>query len=463
MCRHDDDDSGQRAERASRTTELAGFRRAFYGSLTAWADALFELCDAALCAPAPVGSVPSLSLEPVFRRSHGSLYKALARGRIDSERLRSALLAHRPADWPAVFAVDASTWDRCDAETSPERGFYYSASKHSAGQPIVAGWSYQWISQLDWAPDSWTAPLDARRIPPRADTVAATIAQVQRLVGRLPDDGQLPLFVFDAGYDPIALGAGLADTRAGVLVRIRSDRVFYPDPAPAPPGTAGRPRRHGARFGCADPTGRREPDAELTTHDPRYGAISVQAWHGLHPRLQGRGRWAGDDAPPIVRGTVIRVAVEHLPKATARALKTLWLWWSGPGPPTSTSAGGRTSAASTSSTRTGSPRTPWAGPLRRCAPPNRRIAGPGSSSRPIPSYDSPAVWSPTTACRGNAPVTRPSSPRSESAGGFADFVPCSARQPVHRNPPRPVPAVQGVPDDPHEPATRRSRRLPDEV
>jgi len=215
MCRHDDDDSGQRAERASRTTELAGFRRAFYGSLTAWADALFELCDAALCAPAPVGSVPSLSLEPVFRRSHGSLYKALARGRIDSERLRSALLAHRPADWPPVFAVDASTWDRCDAETSPERGFYYSASKHSAGQPIVAGWSYQWISQLDWAPDSWTAPLDARRIPPRADTVAATIAQVQRLVGRLPDDGQLPLFVFDAGYDPIALGAGLAAVGRG--------------------------------------------------------------------------------------------------------------------------------------------------------------------------------------------------------------------------------------------------------
>ena len=333
MGRHDGDEGGQRAERASRTAELAGFREALYGSLTAWADALFELCDAALCAPAPVGSVPSLSLEPVFRRSHGSLYKGLANGRIDVERLRSALVAHRPASWPLVFAVDASTWDRCDAETSPERGFYYSASKHSAGQPIVAGWSYQWITGLDWAPDSWTAPLDARRIPPRADTVAATIAQVAELVGRLPDDGAVPLFVFDAGYDSIALGAGLADTRAGVLVRIRSDRVFYPDPAPAPAGTVGRPRRHGARFGCADPTGRRAPDAELTAHDPRYGAVEVQAWHGLHPRLQGRGRWAGDDGPPIVRGTVIRVAVEHLPKATARAMKTLWLWWSGPGLP----------------------------------------------------------------------------------------------------------------------------------
>ena len=30
---------------------------------------------------------------------------------------------------------------------------------------------------------------------------------------------------------------------------------------------------------------------------------------------------------------MIRVAVEHLPKPTARAKKTLWLWWSGPGTP----------------------------------------------------------------------------------------------------------------------------------
>ena len=119
--------------------------------------------------PSPVASVPALSLEPVFRRSHGSLYKALDRGRIDQERLRSLLVAHRPKAWPLVFAVDASTWDRCDAECSPERGFYYSASRHSAGQPIVAGWNYQWICQLNWAFDSWTAPLDVMRIAPGQD------------------------------------------------------------------------------------------------------------------------------------------------------------------------------------------------------------------------------------------------------------------------------------------------------
>ena len=123
------------------TSELVGFRRSLFGCLTRWGDALFELCDAAMCTPSGVGSVPALSLEPVFRRSHGSLYKSLQKGRIDEDRLRRLLAAHRRADWPLVFAVDASTWARCDAETSPERGFHYSASKHSAGKPIVAGWS----------------------------------------------------------------------------------------------------------------------------------------------------------------------------------------------------------------------------------------------------------------------------------------------------------------------------------
>lgn len=314
-------------------TGLTGFRKAFYGCLDGWADALFELSDALLCAPGPVSSLPALSLEPEFRRGHGSLYKALDRGSIDAEALRRVLVAHRPAQWPAIFAVDASSWPRCDAETSPERGFYYHPSRHSAGQPIVAGWSYQWVTQLGWAADSWTAPVDARRIPPDADVTDATIAQVRDLVGLLGDNGPVPLFVFDAGFDPIGLSHGLAGDRVGVLVRIRNDRVFYTDPDPAEPGRVGRPRRHGGRFSCADAESRPAPDAQLTADDAVYGRVVVQAWHGLHPKLGRRGRWASHDAPPIVRGCVIRVQVEHLPKPAGGALKTLWLWWSGPGVP----------------------------------------------------------------------------------------------------------------------------------
>jgi len=315
---------------------LKNFRRRLYASCTGWADALFELADAVAGALGPVGSVPSLSLEPEFRRSHGSLYKALAKGSIDGGQLRRALVESRPSNWPLVFGVDASTWDRCDAECSPERGYYYSASKHSAGQPIVAGWCYQWVSQLNFDPDSWTAPLDAERIPPTADATQATIDQVRRLVGLLPTDGDVPMFVFDAGYDPIAIGHGLTSTRAQVLVRIRSDRVFYTDPPSRPnrpAGTGGRPPRHGRRFKLSEAKTTPRPDADLRTHDPRYGTVRVRAWHNLHPRLSGRGRWGNDEVLPIVRGSVIRVDVEHLPKRDARAKKTLWLWWSGPGEP----------------------------------------------------------------------------------------------------------------------------------
>jgi len=251
-------------------TELRDFRSSLHQCLSPWGDALFELTDAALCSPTPVGSVPSLSLEPEFRRSHGSLYKSLADGDVADGRLRELLVKHRPKNWPLVFAVDASTWDRCDAECSPERGFHYSASKHSAGQPIAAGWSYQWICQLNWAPDSWTAPLDALRFSPSMDGVAATIDQVKRLVALLPDDGEIPLFVFDAGYDGIALGDGLRDTRAEVLVRIASTRVFHPDPEPRRDGARGRPRRHGPRFMLSDRS-TWTTDAELTTTSAATG------------------------------------------------------------------------------------------------------------------------------------------------------------------------------------------------
>ena len=323
---------GRKRQRAG----VVEFRQGLYSCFTRWADALFELCDAALCAPGAVGSVPTLSLEPEFTRSHGSLYKALAEGRVDEDRLRRLLVAHRPGDWPAVFAVDASVWERCDAETSPERGFYYSASKHSAGQPIVAGWSFQWICQLSLTPDSWTAPSTSNGSRPTRTRPTRRSSRSAGSSTLLADD-DVPLFVFDAGYDPIALAFGLGDTRAQILCRIRDDRVFYTDPPPRPnrpKGTGGRPPRHGDAMNARSPDDlakARRP--HLVTTDPRYGTVTVTAWHGLHPRLIGRGRWAGHAAPPIVKGSVIRVEVEHLPKPTARTKKTLWLFWSGPGVP----------------------------------------------------------------------------------------------------------------------------------
>ena len=54
---------------------------------------------------------------------------------------------------------------------------------------------------------------------------------------RQPAGGPAPLFVFDAGYDPVPLTEGLAATRAAILVRLRRDRCFYADPTSQPPTT----------------------------------------------------------------------------------------------------------------------------------------------------------------------------------------------------------------------------------
>jgi hypothetical protein len=227
--------------------------------------------------------------------------------------------------------VDVTTWPRCGAECSPERGLYYHPSRHSAGQPIVAGWAFQWICQLGFARDSWTAPVDARRLHPLEDTDHTAAVQIRALLGRLPTSKQPPLVVFDAGYDSAQLSLDLADAQVAVLVRLRSDRCFYADPPPRPPGAGGRPRRHGAKFAFADPATWPVPTATLVCEDDQYGTVTVAAWGGLHPK-QHRHPGHGSGGPrPIVRGTIIRVVVQRVPART-RPPKVLWLWWAGPGP-----------------------------------------------------------------------------------------------------------------------------------
>ena len=121
---------------------LRTFRRSLYECFHRRRDALFELADAILTADGAAPSPAHLSLEASHCRGWGSLYAALDRGRIDEEALRK-LMARHPLAGDAegkasVYAVDTSVWGRCDAETSPERGYYYHPSRHSAGVEVAA-------------------------------------------------------------------------------------------------------------------------------------------------------------------------------------------------------------------------------------------------------------------------------------------------------------------------------------
>ena len=203
-----------------RFAELSHFRHDLHACLTSRSDTLFELCDAVLCTDRPVTSLMELSLEPVFQRGHGALYDALAQGSINEDALRDLLAAHIPDEAPLVFGVDCYTYPRPDAECSPERGHHYSPCRCDGDRKTVPGWSFQWLTGLEWGSSSWTHPVDVRRLAPGHCQIHAVAEQVRGLLGRLgtaertSGPGPAPLIMFDQGY---AAGTALPrpERRAG--------------------------------------------------------------------------------------------------------------------------------------------------------------------------------------------------------------------------------------------------------
>ena len=90
---------------------------------------------------------------------------------------------------------------------------------------------------------------------PSDDAHAVAAEQIRDLLGRRPADGPVPPCVFDAGCDSEKLAralGNLAGEHVAVLVQLRSGRCFDADPDHQP--RTGRPRRHGPKLACDDPT-----------------------------------------------------------------------------------------------------------------------------------------------------------------------------------------------------------------
>jgi hypothetical protein len=140
--------------------ELSCFRGEFYSCLTARSDAWFELADAVLCGDGPVRSLAELSLVSEHRRGHGGLYAAVARGRVDTCRLRGALAAvplPRAGDGRLVLAIDITCWLRLDAHTSPQRLLCHTYGRGKDQHIPVPGWPYSIICALEPG-RSWPVP-----------------------------------------------------------------------------------------------------------------------------------------------------------------------------------------------------------------------------------------------------------------------------------------------------------------
>jgi hypothetical protein len=305
---------------------LRAFRHQIYVTFGCRRDALVEILDALLTTPVIEHPV-HLSLAPGFQRTWGSIYDALNAGTMPLPRLEQLVAAQPLETSTAWYAVDASVWPRCDAETSPDRGYYHHHSRHSNGQPIVAGWNYSWLVQIPERCSSWTAPLRVRRMQPGENINQVAAEQIRSFLRQRRAGALCPIFTFDAGYEAVQLGVALAGEEIGILVRLRSGRCFYADPPPGP--TGGRPRRHGAKLVCDDPTTWPCPTAEWRTTDTNYGQVQIQCWSGLHAIPHNHEKRGTRQARPLIRGTLILLEVERLPKPT-KVPVPLWLWWWGP-------------------------------------------------------------------------------------------------------------------------------------
>jgi hypothetical protein len=237
---------------------------------------------------------------------------------------------------PPLYAVDVSVWPRPGATTSPERGSQYHSPRRRDGRdPIVPGWAYQWLTRLSWDRDSWTAPMDVRRVGPEDKPTAVAVEQLKALLAARPaaQRGEVPLVVFAAGYDACGFTHALAGTPVALLIRLRRNRHCWFAPVRATARPRGRPKRHGARCVCDDPATWPAPAAELRLADAAYGRGRVRAWAGLHTSLRRPARpgVVGQSRGPrrLTHRTAVRLEVGRLP-GRRRTPDVVWLWWRPP-------------------------------------------------------------------------------------------------------------------------------------
>jgi hypothetical protein len=128
-----------------------------------------------------------------------------------------------------------------------------------------------------------------------------------------------------------------------------------------------------------------EPDQTLLLSDtPLYGTVRVQAWRGVHPVIHGTRGWFKDHWKgrlPVLRGTVLRVTVDHLPDGR-RPHKGPVAVARRPRPAVAGRAVERLPGTlRRRSTPAGSSRAPSGSPPPRSAPLGRPPPGPGASTR----------------------------------------------------------------------------------
>jgi hypothetical protein len=297
-------------------TTLKTFRQTVYeSSLGNARDALFELTDAVLLAPA-LHSFAELSLSPVFRRRWPMLYEALQDGRPDRYTLLDLYIGQIPRPSRPLLAGDHTAWSRLSAYTLRDRTIEHQPTKIPGAKPITVG---QGFSTVVWVPESqgsWAPPLLHERIASTESPLSKMVTQLGEVCQRLR---QRPIALLDSEYGCAPFVKHSAALRCDKIVRLRPNLCVW-GPPPSYQGR-GRYPKHGAKFKLKDPTTWGEPDEIVTVEDPQLGDVKLSVWRGWHFKKAA--------AHPFI---VLRLE-RRKARGTRRDPKELWVAWIGESPP----------------------------------------------------------------------------------------------------------------------------------
>ena len=438
---------------------------------TGWGDALFELADAVLCAPGPValGAVvePRTGVPPLPRQPLQGARPWPDRRRTVCGRL---LVEHRPARLAAGVRRRRLDVGSLRRRVQPRAGLLLlgvEALRRSADRRrlvLPVDLPARLGARLA-GPRRWTCGGSRRppTRPPPPSTRSAASSSCSATIG------EVPLFVFDAGYDPIAIGHELADdARPGAVPHPRRPRLprrpaAAPEPATGHRWTSATTRTTVQVLATRDLARTRRPASPPPT--PATAPSPSHAWHGLHPKTR-RGAATGPATTPADRARHRHPCRGRTPPQAHRPRRRRRCGCGGPDPadPTSTCC--------------------WRAYLRRFDIEHTFRFAKNTLGWTTPSLCTPdqadrwtwlvvAALTQLRLARGlvddlRLPWERPldtdqAHPRPTSAEGFADFAHTIG---TPANPPKPSRAGPGRPKGTRhqpEPATQPSRRPPDQA
>jgi DDE superfamily endonuclease len=327
-------------------TEFQKFRGKLHKQFKNLADSAMELLDA-LCSNNKTASVVQLSLNPLFRRGHSALFKAI--GALSFGEVSNVENGEgediKPQEMPLLeliaevvpkpeerrfylLGLDCTSVERQYAKTLADRGMVYQPTQIKGNKPITIGHSYSMLAVIPERKEGdapWTIPLDMSRVSTESNSNQKGIEQLKAVLSnpKLAWSKELCVSVVDSAYGNKQFLSPLQEhTNLVTVARSRSNRVFYQSPVISEtPVGRGHPTWYGARFDTKEPDTWHEPTAvsqlSYKTRSGRIINVTITAWANMLMR--------GGKATPTHKAPFTLLRIESFDDAGQSLFKPMWL------------------------------------------------------------------------------------------------------------------------------------------